>query len=498
MSKNEQHFDRNACWASLIFLFVAILTPNVKIFFIVSFLYFAWLTINYSFAKAMIYGSLIIGFFAVSQSHQVLVVPRASIVSGQYLEGRHLGWSISPGLMIALVGSGGFYWWQRQFEKKLKLLLHEKIILIMAGWGLLAAWYSALMPGLSTFYVISGLIGSIWLAYLLVFSLNLTPSAWRKIIQTIFQLIIILILYESLIVFLQTLYQGPIGLLIENTKIAPVFGLGADEKTGGFRPFGLSFHPNGLANQHLVLLSSLLLLKSHLGKQRAFWRKLFKLAVTTSSIVIILSLSRAAFIALGIGVGIALLRHPNWFKQAKYFVKQEIDKVQLHHKLLIILLGLFLIFKFSDRMLNSVYAFSSEGGVSTRLVQYQEAWAVFLHSPFFGIGDGMFIPTSFQLFPKGVMTYFPENVHNGFFLLLVERGAVGLFLSLSFIYLLLKSVAASSLSRVSKTMIYSGIVASLCMMIFHPERNFMSLLVSISIALLHYEKNRSTKNTSKN
>ncbi len=494
MLKIEKGSDQGAIIASLIFLVAALLIPSVKIFFVVSFLYFAWLTLNYSFAKAVIYTSLVIGFFAVGQSHQVLVVPRAAILSSQYLEGRHLGWSITPGLMISLVGGSSFYWWQRQFKKNLELLLHEKMILIITGWGLLAAWYSALMPELSTFYVLSGTIILIWLAYLLTLSQNLTPLAWRKIMQTIFQLIIIITLYESLIVFWQTLYQGPIGLLIENTKIAPVFGLGTDEGTGGFRPFGLSFHPNGLANQHLILLSSLLLLQSYLGKQKVFWQKLFKLAITTSLMVIVLSLSRAAFIALGIGLTIALYRHPDWFSKAKSWLKREADKVQLRHKLLVLMLGLFLIFKFSDRMLNSIYAFSSEGGVSTRLVQYQEAWSVFLHSPIFGIGDGMFIPTSFQLFPKGVMTYFPENVHNGFFLLLVERGTVGLIFSLSFIYLLLRTAAKSQLSRANQTMIYSGLAASLCMMIFHPERNFMSLLVIISIVLLHYEKYHSVKN----
>lgn len=502
MLNDKHNSEQTVITASLIFVVLAFFVPSVKVFFALSFLYFAWLSITYSFAKAIIYGSLVIGFFAVGQNHQLLVIHKAAIVSSQYLEGRHISWSITPGLMIALVGSGAFYWWNRQSKKKLQLVTHEKMIIIMAGWGLLASSYGALVPSLSMFFVVSGLVSVVWLAYLLVLGQNYDKQDWMKIIQTLFQLIIVLTLYENFIVFLQTLHRGPIGLLIETTAIAPVFGLGADEGSGGFRPFGLNSHPNGLANKQLILLASLLTLRSYLGKQiqenkqKKIWNTLFQLTVSSSLITIVLSLSRAAFISIGLALLLIIYRHPSWIEKARAWLQKETRKIQFRHKLLIILLGAVLTFKFSERMLNSIYSFSGEGGVSTRLIQYQEAWAVFLQSPVFGIGDQMFIPTSFQLFPKGVMTYFPENVHNGFLLLLVERGSIGLLLTLGFIYFLIKAVQKSKLTRTTQTMIYSGLVASLSVMLFHPERNFLSLLIVITIGLIHYEKWHQKKATS--
>jgi O-antigen ligase len=271
--------------------------------------------------------------------------------------------------------------------------------------------------------------------------------------------------------------------------MAPMFGLGTDESGGGFRPFGLSYHPNGLANQHLILLSSILFLSSYLNNKDKLWKKIIGLAASLSLIVIILSLSRAALLAIFVALVIIVIRQPEYISVWRKSIKNSLGKLKLWHRIVVILLVSVLIFKLTDRLFNSIYSFSENGGINTRLTEYEEALLVFSKSPIFGIGEQMFIPTSYQLFPKGVMSYFPENVHNGYLLLMTEKGIVGIALYIIFFFLFIKEISKSRLTKKTKTMLYSGLSTGLTMMILHPEKNFLSLIVLLGIAIVHYEKN---------
>lgn len=489
MKKLAKKIDLLALIGTAIFLMLLIVVPNVKVFFVLAFVYFGFLIFNYSFAKALIYSAPVLSYINLGQVHSILVIEAKNISAGQYLEGRQLNWSITPYLIISLIAFLMFKFWQKKLKQKFKLLLHEKITIILIGWGFLSAIYGSLMPSLSIYYMATSLIGITWIAYLILIGQNSTKKEWSKIIHSILLTLIMLIIYESIIVFGQMFFGRPLGLSIETTKMAPMFGLGTDEAGGSFRPFGLSYHPNGLANQQLILLSSVLFLSSYLNNKNELLKKIISLTAILSLIVIILSLSRAAFLAILVALIIMIIRQPKYFGIWKNSIKNNLNKFKLWHKIIIILLISTLIFKLTDRLLNSVYSFSENGGVNTRLTEYEEALLVFSKSPIFGVGDQMFIPTSYQLFPKGIMSYFPENVHNGYLLLMTERGIVGITLYLIFILIFIKGISQSKLTKETKTMLYSGLSTGLIMMTLHPERNFFSLIVLFGMVILHYEKN---------
>lgn len=490
INKISQNTDFLAILASLVFLLVATFIPSVKLFFVLAFVYFAFLSIKFSFAKAVVYSGIILSYFSVGQSHSILVIPEKVLSVHQYIGGRFLGWGISPSLVISTVAFLIFGFWQQKFKNKLSLLQHEKMILIIFGWGVLAALYGSLMPILSIYYTLTSLLGMVWLIYLFLLSQNSSKTDWQKMLFTILSTILLLIFYEGLIVFLQILYRGPIGLLIESVQMAPTFGLGADELGGGFRPFGLSFHPNGLANRQFLLAVTTLIIWSYLQtskEQDRVWKKIIATAATISLIVIVSSLSRAIFIAVFVALLIIYIRHQALLTNWQRNMAIKLKKVKLRHKIILAILGLVLTFKLADRLLNTIYSFTEFGGVSTRLVQYQEAWQVFRQSPIFGIGDGMFIPTSYQLFPKGIMTYFPENVHNGFLLFMTERGLVSIIFYIVFLFLFYKQAKQAKLKKITQTMLYSAIAGGFVIMTLHPERNFFSLPILLSIAIIHYE-----------
>lgn len=493
--KYQQLIDLIAILAIIVFLSLALLVPNVKIFFILAFVFFAFLTINYSFPKAFVYSTLPLTYVSLAQGHPILVVPAKAIVTNQYWEGRHIGFGFAPYLFISFVALFLTIIWQKKFKNKNKLANHEKLIIILFGCGVLSGIYGSLMSSLSVFSVFSQFLSIIWIWYLSKILKNANQNQRQKIFLTIFTIIATLITYESLIVFKQSISQSPIGLAIEKTGFAPAFGAGADESMGGFRPFGLQHHPNGLANNQLILGFSIWLIYQQLkfkksSKIAKYTKNTLALIFTLVLINIILSLSRAVFLALFIGILFIFLRHKKEFFRITKKVKNTVDQIPIRYKLVFLIISFALIFKLGTRMITSIYSFTEFGGISTRLEQYREAIEVFKKSPIFGIGDEMFIPTSYQLFPQGVMTYFPENVHNGFLLFMIERGLLGTAIYLVFIILTLQKTHQSNVNKLDKSIVYSGLIAIFTVMIFHPEKNFFNifLLLQLIIINLNYEK----------
>ena len=72
-----------------------------------------------------------------------------------------------------------------------------------------------------------------------------------------------------------------------------------------------------------------------------------------------------------------------------------------------------------DRFLRSIYFFSSGGGWEIRKELFEIAFSLIKRFPLLGVGNVNFIPVAHASFPEGVMSYFPETVHNFFIMLFV-------------------------------------------------------------------------------
>ena len=483
LSKYQNETDWLALIAVIIIYVLAIYVSSVKLSFVLSFVFLSFLVLVYSFPKALVYSALPLSYASLSQIHQVLVVPSYAIINNQYLEGRHLLYSFSPYFLISIIALIMiFFWKNKQKTKSLQSYHFAAIAFVLCGF--LSAAYASLIPSLSLIIVIQQLssLAFAWYCGFILIKAN-KPEA-QKFLLTLFFIVSITITYESIFVIKQFVSQ----LSISSAGIAafaPTFGLGADE-SGEFRPYGLQAHPNGLANQHLILLSALFLVFTFLAKERSNLpiKKILFFTASLSLINITLSLSRTAFLAIFIVFLFLRFRHPHLVKTVNQALRKKMQSISSKQFIVLILILGFLFFKLSNRLLYSIYSFSESGGISTRAVQYAEALEVFSKSPILGIGDYMFIPTSYQLFPKGVMTWFPEDVHNGLLLMLIERGVVGMSAYLFFLFLILKTVKNSVLNRSTKTVIYSGIIANLVMMGFHPERNFLTISMLLLLSIL--------------
>jgi len=473
------------------YFLISLMISSVKLSFVVSFIFFAFLVYRYSFYKAMVYSMLPLLYFGLGQTHSFVAVPASAVYSLQYWEGRQIGFSFSP--LFAIFFSGFLLLLLSWKKLKIRFLLHEKLMIILFGvYGL--SFFNSTMPFLSMLFIVRELLLVVWGVYLVLAIKNIPKIQVKKILYTLAIIVMTVLLQDSLLVFGQFIKGNILGLAIEKTQVSPAFGLGADERAGVFRPFGFNVHPNGLANEVILLGMSVLILLQYLSekftKKRKIINQLLTIVVIVSFLIITLSLSRAAFVAVFISIIFFVYRHPNQLKKINN-LKSVISRLGIWFKIILVVLLGAIVFKLTSRMLDSVYSFTELGGVSTRVEQYAEALEVFKTSPVFGVGIGMFMPASYQLFPDGVMRYFPEPVHNGFLLFLVERGVASVLVYLFFALYFYRAINTSNLSKLTKTMIYLGVLSSFMMMIFHPQKNFLSFLVIIIMFIIHYEKTTS-------
>ncbi len=483
--------DTEAIVASIVFLLVAPFIPNVKLFFVASFVLLAFLVMKYGFIKAFIYTILPVSLIHIGQTHYVSVIPQSKIMSPRYFEDIRLVFTVTPSIIISCASLLLIPWFYKNKIFKEKLFEHEKLLIGLAGCAVLSSFYGSLMPGLSLFAAFSQFSILIWAWYLINYLGFAKKDEKIKVIFSILLILAIMVCYEALIVFAQQLMGSPLGIKVEPTQYAASFGSGADEGNGGFRPLGLQFHPNGMANNQLILMSSIILLLSFLKKKiilKPLIKKFLATTIIFSTMSIILSLSRAVYISCVAGIIIYVLYFPKSINYVLKTIKEINKKINTKVKIIFILLLLAFVIKFTNRMLNTVYSFAQNGGVETRIKQYVEAAEVFKRSPILGIGDSMFIPTSYQLFPNGIMVYFPENVHNGFFLFLIEKGSLSAIMYIIAFILTYSVIKKLKINKINKIMIYSVAVANYTIMFFHPERNFLSLLIVFILVVVHYEK----------
>ena len=196
--------------------------------------------------------------------------------------------------------------------------------------------------------------------------------------------------------------------------------------------------------------------------------------------IIVLTISRSAYLSLAIFLSILLIfNHTTTIKGFKivlsYFSKFKIP---------ILIVAVFFIYLITDRAYYSLFSLSDSGGLATRESQISDAMQLVYRSPFLGVGNGMSISASYNFNPQGFIRFFPEYVHDGFVLYVVERGILPVITYLIGLYYLFKAINKSMFSKTLKVSIVAGFLAIYAMMLFQPFVNFFSLNILITCILL--------------
>lgn len=484
--------DRKVFIVTALYLLGSVFVSSHKLFFIVSSLYFILLYFfTGSIKKTIIYAFLPFWLLRVGRAFTFQIIPGEFIESPLYWEGRSLGLEFSP--FFVLVITSVIVMFAQIFDKKHKLYVPVYFVffLILYVFHFISAGDSLHLAGLSFLYTILEFSFLVWALILLQVLIGLSQKEKNRLLVTIFLILVSLVFLEGGVVLLQVIKRSTLGLGIEKVISIPSFGAGAEENPIQFRPIGLNYHANALANWHVALLFSIFMLWFRIKKfiPQNISSFLITTTVGLSLFILLLTLSRSAYLAIFIPIGIfALLGRETLTKTVEFLKRYLAD-----FKLPILLILIYLSFIIPDRILGTLYSFTETGGFTTRGEQISEAMQLFRSFPLFGVGIGMFIPALFLFNPGGSVRYFPENVHNGFVLFLAERGVLAAIVYLFGLYLLIRSLIKFELSKEIKLLAVSGIIGNYIMMLFQPFVNTLPLnvlILGVLVGLNKYEKNK--------
>jgi len=199
----------------------------------------------------------------------------------------------------------------------------------------------------------------------------------------------------------------------------------------------------------------------------------------------VITQSRAAYLGLGIAFTLTFLLQKDIITNLFSLILKVANQTSI--KLIVAVLIIVSIPIITDRLWQSLFTFSPQGGVEFRRQFNLEATQLISSNPFWGVGPGMFVPANIQKHPFGINYGFPLEVHNHFLLLIAEFGLPAFFTLIFGVYLLLRYIIRSSYERIIKVIILAGILASAIMMTFHALERLIPLTIIFSLLLESFE-----------
>lgn len=473
----------------VIFCVTSAVIPSNKIFFLLATAYFVGtVLITQSIYKALLLTFLPLSILNIGQVYITTIIPFNALSSDINYEGRQFFFRFSPFFVLQLTTIVLLI---LEFVRK-KGVLHLTKVHLFAALAILSTLVSVLQtehyPYFSFITVIDMTGRVAWLITLQMFLASLPKPELFKCLKTLFLVIVMMATLQSGVVAAQLVKRSTLNLRIEQSTVIPQFGAGADENALRFRPIGLDTHSNNLANTTLILLFSGSTLAVYLliQKEKVPWQ-LFFFFVSELFLVILITLSRAAYISLFIGTLAFFIWQRKTTLNAIFFLRK-----QLQFLTPLFLLGvLFFVPLVTERLLYSVNSFGVGGGVSTRAELQKQAVTLLSKNFFFGVGPSMFIPAAFKDNPRGVIYYFPETVHNGFLLFLTERGFVTAVIMVLFVYLLIRQIVLSPLDKKLKTLLLAGFLTVFFNMLLHPFDNFFSFFTLVAWLIVYIQPEKS-------
>lgn len=241
-------------------------------------------------------------------------------------------------------------------------------------------------------------------------------------------LLISLSLFEGFVIIQQFIYSSPIGNNLEATFSIESFGPGADELYFFFRPIGTFIHANLLG---MFLATVMPLLMYLVTKSKKYFLKVTLFLVAVS---LVLTLSRSGWIAAVLSF-LLILFYLEYSKKREFKISISAKKLVLYGMLIVPLA----LYSF-PRVVKISNIFQPGSGLDVRIRQADEVLGLISQSPIFGTGAGMSVVKALEVYPKGVFSGFPSEIHNFFMLQAVENGIPYSILFFTFLFLSFKKL----------------------------------------------------------
>ena len=480
--------EQTVFWATLLFCVASSIIPSNKIFFIIATVYVLSLVlITQSVAKAFLYAFLPLTMILIGQVYITTVIPFQALKKTVGYEGRQFYFRFSPIFVLQLTAIALLVMEAIRRRGRLGLDITHLFVFGCMLFRIISAVYTEHYPVYSLTIMI-GLFGVVsWVVLTQLLLTSVPRAVMIHLIKTFLLVIILMSTVQSAVAVSQYLKKSTLNIRIEQSTTIPNFGAGADENALSFRPIGLQTHANELANSSLTLLFSGAVLMTWLRAQKKglpWWMELFFIGQLL--IVILICLSRAAYISVGVGAIFFFVTQRKTSLQVLHFLQNQLRPFII----LLVALAIYLVPVVTERLLYTFNSFGAGGGLTTRQELEKLSLQLFREQPWLGVGPGMFIPAAYKQSPLGFIQYFPENVHNAFILHVVESGSLATLCILAFWYFFIRKVIKSSLSTLTKSVIGAGMLSIIIMMLLHPFDNFLTFFLLVSWIIVYIQDNQ--------
>ncbi len=331
-----------------------------------------------------------------------------------------------------------------------KFLIADKIIFIFLLWNILLVF---LIPNINVLYGVLSLSELIFLYLILRIYLSEDNVEFTGII------LIIMLLAQSSIGFIQFILRRPIGILSEALSITNQFGITTPEENNFFRVTGTFTHPNNFAAVLLVLIPFLFFFK--------FKNDKLKFIVILPLFILFFTYSRAAWIIFGI-ISVLILINSNFLKNIK-------EKVFSYKKvlmmLLIIFFGLIFLGPYILKRFESIqFALTQKGSLGVRIKLIQESFNLISEYPITGVGLNLSLATYIVSPITNILEISPKyfyQIHNTFLEIITETGIPGLILFSLFLFFVFKKFFSQKNNSAKKAAFY-GLLGLIGISLFNP------------------------------
>jgi O-antigen ligase len=295
-----------------------------------------------------------------------------------------------------------------------------------------------------------------------------------------------IIIIGSGLVIAQGIKGSGLGLVVEQSGILPYSGAGSDSGGWLVRPIGLWTHANDAAFSIFCFLLAWILIRFYKEKKTELIDQKWLLLPI---IALIWLQSRSVFLAIIIVLGW-------WLYFYGKSIKLAIKKIRLGLWAWGVGIGIMFLSAMVvvDRFWNSVTNFGIYSGWDTRAKLLSVAVRVFSHHFWWGVGGGNFIAVAFREDLNKVMRTFPEAVHNGWMLILVEQGMVGAMIWILFLVVLIRKWWLFTKNKLElRWFLVVMMISQSVVMMFQPFQSILTLGLMLSVILLACEDNERKK-----
>lgn len=437
---------------------------------------------TWSWEKVVLYGYWPVSFYYVGQLYVLRIIEPWVLNHPLYPDGRSMYFKFTPLLIlsISMVVSSIL---RLIIRPKLKISLLVVIVLLGIFFGSLSATLANITPWwIQTSKYINELAVIVWYWWSLDYIQSLKTKREIKdyfsFFQSLFKTIIVI---AVLLVFVQGLKGSAVGLIVEQSNVLPYSFSGSD--AGGWlsRPISLWEHANIAAFAIFEYLFTWLLLKIKIeGLRFEMRRKEWWLALVLVGLVWLQSRS----------VYLAILIMSLWIYI--FFGQKIIAKLKMIRILKIYYFPtIFIIFMtalvISGRFWNAVSNFGIYSGWGIRGGLIDLSFEMFKKHMWLGVGPGNFLSVAAKEDISGIIKIFPEVVHNGWILVLVEQGIIGLSIWICYLILLLINWFRIFKGAYGWFLVF-GLISQGLVMCFQPFSLNLSVSLVFSMLILDYEK----------